>query len=128
MRRHYRSAALLVLLVVFTGFPVAVRGQTGQNFGELVGKVIDDQGGLLPGATVTLTGPALMGARASTTNERGIYRFPAVPSGTYTLTFELAGFVKLVRTGLDVPIRQTVTVDVQLKVAALQETITVRGE
>ena len=128
MRRRYRSAALLVLLIVFAGFPVAVRGQTGQNFGELVGKVIDDQGGLLPGATVTLTGPALMGARASTTNERGIYRFPAVPSGTYTLTFELAGFVKLVRTGLDVPIRQTVTVDVQLKVAALQETITVRGE
>jgi hypothetical protein len=66
--------------------------QTGQNFGELVGKVVDDQGAVLPGVTVTLKGPALMGASTAVTNDRGLYRFPAVPSGTYTLTFDCPVF------------------------------------
>jgi Carboxypeptidase regulatory-like domain len=128
MGRCHRSLILVLLLAAFAALPAMVVAQTGQNFGELVGKVLDDQGGVLPGVTVTLTGPALMGAPTATTNDRGMYRFPAVPSGTYTLTFDLPGFAKLVRTGIEVPIRQTITVDTQLKVATLQETVTVKGE
>jgi hypothetical protein len=52
-------------------------------FGELVGKVTDDQGGVLPGVTVTLSGPAAMGTPTATTSASGLYRFPAVNSGTY---------------------------------------------
>src|SRR4029450_2402217 len=102
--------------------------QTGQNFGELVGKVADEQGAILPGVTVTLTGPDLMGAQTVGTNERGLFRFPAVPSGTYKVTFELPGFSTLVREGVVVPVRQTVTLDAPLKVATLQESVTVTGE
>jgi hypothetical protein len=102
--------------------------QTGQNFGELVGKAADDQGAVLPGVTVTLTGPAVMGAQTAVTNERGVFRFPAVPSGTYKVTFQLQGFATLVRDGVVVPVRQTVTLDAALKVAALQESVTVSGE
>jgi len=102
--------------------------QTGQNFGELVGSVVDDHGGVLPGVTVTLKGPALMGTSTAVTNDRGMYRFPAVPSGTYTLTFDLSGFSRLARADIVVPVRQTVTVDTQMKVASLQETVTVKGE
>ena len=40
-----------------------------------------------------------------------MYRFPAVNSGTYTLKFELAGFAPMVRDGIVVPVRQTITVD-----------------
>jgi hypothetical protein len=101
--------------------------QTGQMFGELVGKVTDDQGGVLPGVTVTLSGPAVMGTQAAVTNERGQYRFPAVNSGTYTLTFELSGFAPLKREGIVVPVRSTITVDAQLKIAQLQESVTVSG-
>jgi hypothetical protein len=119
---------VLLILCAYTFIPSPLAAQTGQNFGELVGKIVDDQGGLLPGVTVTLKGPALMGAPTAVTNERGMYRFPAVPSGTYTLTFELAGFSKLVRADIVVPVRQTITVDTQMKVATLQETVTVRGE
>src|SRR4030095_5249353 len=55
------------------------------------------------------------------------YRFPGVPSGTYKLQFELAGFSGLVREGIVVPVRQTITVDAELKLASLQETVTVSG-
>src|SRR5262245_15256370 len=96
-------------------------------FGELVGKVTDDQGGVLPGVTVTLSGPAAMGTPTATTNASGLYRFPAVNSGTYTLKFELAGFAPMVREGIVVPVRQTITVDAQMKLASLQETVTVSG-
>src|SRR5690242_16940006 len=105
------------------GFAPAA-AQTGQMFGELVGKVTDDQGGVLPGVTVSLSGPAVMGTQTATTNASGIYRFPAVNNGTYKLTFELAGFAPLVREGIVVPVRQTITVDAQLKLAQLQETVT----
>ncbi len=128
MGRLLRCIGVFLILCGFGLFPSPLAAQTGQNFGEVVGKIVDDQGGLLPGVTVTLKGPALMGAPVAVTNERGMYRFPAVPSGTYTLTFELAGFSKLVRADIVVPVRQTVTVDTQMKVAALQETVTVRGE
>jgi len=128
MGRCYPSLTLILLLAACAALPATVVAQTGQNFGELVGRALDDQGAILPGVTVTLTGPALMGAPTATTNERGMYRFPAVPTGTYALTFELSGFAKLVRTGIEVPIRQTITVDGQLKVATVQETVTVKGE
>jgi len=106
---------------------VPAAAQTGQTFGELVGKVTDDQGGALPGVTVTLSGPAVMGTPTATTTGTGQYRFPAVNSGTYSLKFELGGFAPLVREGIVVPVRQTITVDAQMKLASLQETVTVSG-
>src|SRR6266487_3097810 len=93
----FRALAALIMVVGVGLVPAAA--QTGQMFGELVGKVTDDQGGVLPGVTVTLSGPAAMGAMSAVTNAQGLYRFPAVNSGTYTLKFELAGFAPLTREG-----------------------------
>jgi hypothetical protein len=125
-RRIFRALTAAAIVFAFGIAPAAA--QTGQMFGELVGKVTDDQGGVLPGVTVTLTGPAAMGAPTAVTNEEGRYRFPAVNSGTYTLKFDLTGFSSLVREGIVVPVRQTITVDATLKVASLQETVTVSGQ
>ena len=124
-RRILRALAALAIVLAFGLAPAAA--QTGQMFGELVGKVTDDQGGVLPGVTVTLSGPAVMGTPAVTTNASGLYRFPGVNNGTYTLKFELTGFAPLVREGIIVPVRQTVTVDASMKLASLQETVTVSG-
>jgi carboxypeptidase family protein len=124
-RTILRAFAALAVVLTFGLAPAAA--QTGQMFGELVGKVADDQGGVLPGVTVTLSGPAAMGSPTALTNEQGRYRFPAVNSGTYTLRFELAGFSPHVRTDIVVPVRQTITVDAALKLASLQETVTVSG-
>jgi hypothetical protein len=125
IRTIFRALAALAVVFAF-GLPPAA-AQTGQMFGELVGKVTDDQGGVLPGVTVTLTGPAAMGAPTAVSNEQGRYRFPAVNSGTYTLKFDLAGFAPMVRRDIVVPVRQTITVDAALKLASLQETVTVSG-
>ncbi len=100
-RAILRALAASAILLALGLVPAAA--QTGQVFGELVGKVVDAQGGVLPGVTVTLSGPAVMGAQAAVTNERGLYRFPGVNTGTYTLKFELAGFAPLVREGIVVP-------------------------
>jgi hypothetical protein len=121
-----RALAALAIVTTFGLAPAAA--QTGQMFGELVGKVSDDQGGVLPGVTVTLSGPAAMGTPSAVSNEQGRYRFPAVNSGTYTLKFELAGFAPMVREGIVVPVRQTITVDAAMKLASLQETVTVSGQ
>jgi hypothetical protein len=120
--------ALAALLMVLGVGLVPAAAQTGQMFGELVGRVTDDQGGVLPGVTVILSGPAVMGTMSATTNEQGQYRFPAVNSGTFKLMFRLSGFSELVREGIVVPVRTTITLDVGLKVASLQEAVTVTGE
>ena len=120
--------ALAALAIVFAIGLAPAAAQTGQIFGELVGKVTDDQGGVLPGVTVTLSGPAVMGSPTAVTGATGQYRFPAVNSGTYTLKFELTGFSPMVREGIVVPVRQTITVDAALKLASLQETVTVTGQ
>ena len=124
-RAILRTLAAIAFVLAFGLTPAAA--QTGQIFGELVGKVTDAQGGVLPGVTVTLSGPAVMGTPTATTSTSGTYRFPAVNSGTYTLKFELAGFAPLVREGIVVPVRQTITVDADMKLASLQETVTVSG-
>jgi len=120
-----RALAALAIICAFGAAPALA--QTGQMFGELVGKVTDDQGGALPGVNVTLSGPAAMGTPTAVTGATGQYRFPAVSSGTYTLKFELAGFAPMLREGIVVPVRQTITVDATLKLASLQETVTVSG-
>jgi hypothetical protein len=69
-----------------------------------------------------------MGVQTAVTNETGNYRFPAIPPGTYTLQYELAGFSQVRREGIQVPLGFTATVNVQLQLATLQETVTVTGE
>ena len=92
-----RVLAALAIVTTFGLAPAAA--QTGQTFGELVGKITDDQGAVLPGVTVTLSGPAVMGTPTAVTGATGVYRFPAVATGTYTLKFELGGFAPLTRDG-----------------------------
>ena len=122
------SLRAIAVLALFIGVGIApAAAQTGQMFGELVGKVTDDQGGVLPGVTITLSGPAVMGTQTAITNASGVYRFPAVNTGTYKLTFQLAGFSDMVRDGIVVPVRSTITVDAAMKLASLQETVTVTG-
>ena len=67
-----------------------------QAIGQIFGKVTDPSGGVLPGVTVTVTGPALQQPLVAVTTESGAYQFPSVPIGTFTVTFELASFKKAV--------------------------------
>ena len=100
-----------------------------QDFrGRINGTVTDNTGAVLPGVTVTATSPALIQPQVQVSGSAGDFRFIALPPGTYDITFELAGFQATKREGVRVVINQTLTVDQQMQVATLQETVTVTGE
>jgi hypothetical protein len=100
-----------------------------QDFrGRINGTVTDNTGAVLPGVTVTATSPALIQPQVQVTGIDGSYRFLALPPGVYEVRYELAGFQGVNREGIRVVINQTLTLDQQLQVATLQETVTVTGE
>jgi hypothetical protein len=96
--------------------------------GRINGVVTDNTGAVLPGVTVTATSPAMIQPQVQVTGDDGTYRFIALNPGAYVLTFELPGFGTVKREGIRVVINQTLSVDQQLQVATLQETVTVTGE
>ncbi len=102
--------------------------QVSSTTGAINGKVSDATGGVLPGVTITIVSPAMQGTRTAVTDEGGDYRFPAVPPGEYRITYELAGFGTVVREGVRVGLGFTATVNAELRVASLQETVTVTGD
>ena len=120
------AAALLVCAAAAPG--AFAQGGGASQTGTIVGRVTDTSGGVLPGVTVTIASPSLMGVQTATTNENGTYRFPAVPPGVYTVAYDLAGFSTLRRERIDIALGFTATVNVELAVATLQETVTVTGE
>ena len=124
MRRDVRAIGLgLVLLVAMTAPAWAQR-----TTGEIIGKVTDESGSVLPGVTVTLRGAGVAGAPTAVTSETGIYRFPVLPPGTYDVEYVLSGFGTLKREGIPVAVGNTVELDITLKVSTLSETVTVTGE
>lgn len=106
----------------------AVSTEAQELRGRITGVVRDNSGGVVPGATVTATGPALIQPQTTTSSSDGSYRFPALPSGLYTLTYELTGFRTVKREGIRVTLNTTLTVDTTLEVAQLQEALTITGE
>ena len=121
IRRQFFFACFLAL--TFAG---AAAAQTGQ--GGLRGSVKDEQGGALPGVTVTATSPSLIQPSIAVSDAEGSYRLVNLPPGTYTIAAELAGFASSRRQ--DVLLRAGVTfqVDMTMKIGSLSETITVSGE
>ena len=84
------GVAVFAVLVAASGAAYA-QGGGASSTGTIQGRVTDAQGAVLPGVTVTATSPALLGPQTTVTSETGNYRFPAVPPGTYTVSYELAG-------------------------------------
>ena len=78
----------------------AAQGGGASSTGTIQGRAADGSGAVLPGVTVTATSPSMIGAQTQITNENGTYRFPAVPPGEYSLTFELSGFSTVKRDGI----------------------------
>src|SRR4051812_28647079 len=110
---------MIALLVVATGVAIAQ-----STTGTMRGHVGDAQGLPLPGVTVSVTSTNLQGTRTTVTSENGDYVLTLLPSGTYTVTFELAGFERVQRTVSLAPM-QDLPVEAQLGIAALNETVQV---
>jgi hypothetical protein len=117
------AACLVALFALLSSLASA---QTGD--GSLRGYVKDEQGGVLPGVTVTGTSPALQAAVVGVTDSTGYYRLNNLPPGTFTVSAELTGFSTTRREGIVIRAGLTFTVDLEMKVGALSETVTVSGD
>ena len=123
LRKMLALSVCVVAVVTTAGVSAA------QDFrGRINGTVSDNTGAVLPGVTVTATSPALIQPQVQVSGAEGDFRFLALPPGVYEVTFELSGFQTVKREGIRVVINQTLTVDQQLQVATLQETVTVTGD
>jgi len=96
--------------------------------GKITGTVMDEDGVAIPGVTLELSSPALMGTRTQITDADGGYRFLNLPPGTYTLVCTLPGFQTMERENLKVTIDATVTQDVTMMPTTIEESITVTAE
>jgi carboxypeptidase family protein len=112
-----------VVGVVFTLWPALTFAQS------LAGVAKDASGAVLPGVTVEASSPALIEkVRTVVTDGTGQYQIVNLRVGTYTLTFSLTGFSTVKREGIELTGAGTTTVNAELKVGALEETLTVTGE
>ena len=123
-----RLNRLTVFCLCVTLLAMAAPTRAQEFRGRINGTVSDNTGAVLPGVTVTATSPALIQPQVQVTGADGSYRFLALPPGVYTIDFELTGFQNVKRQDVRVIINQTLTVDQQLNVATLQETVTVTGD
>src|SRR5437870_9981987 len=117
--RVVRAASLGLLLL-----PVAAAAQS-----SIAGVVKDASGAVLPGVQVDASSPVLIEqTRSVVTDSQGLYRIVDLRPGTYKVTFTLQGFSTFERSGIELPTSFTATVNAEMKLGSISETITVSGE
>ena len=120
--RGFRVITLVVIILTTTS--AVARAQA-----SIAGQVKDASGAVLPGVTVEASSPALIEkVRSVSTGGTGQYRIELLPPGTYTVTFALPGFSTVKREGIQLTGTFTATIDADLRVGEVQETVTVSGE
>jgi hypothetical protein len=118
-----RKTILSILAITLLLAPLAV--SQSRETGAIRGVITDDQNAPLPGVNVTLSGANLMGIRTFVTDANGEFRFPALRPGEYQVKAELQGFGTIIRERIRLNTTATLTVDIQLKPAAVAEEVTV---
>ncbi len=117
-----KTLGLVAVLLV----GLAPSGWAQISSGNIYGTVTDESGAMMPGANISLTG-ATIGAQTTTSTANGEFRFVNLDPGTYKLTVSLQGFVSLARE-VRVTAGQNVNLTFGLKVASVEETVTVTAE
>ena len=122
MRTRTLAVSLLALVCVVSA-PAVSLAQSA-----IAGVVKDTTGAIMPGVTVEAASPALLErVRTAVTDDRGVYQIVDLRPGTYTVSFTLTGFTTVRREDLELPGNFTATVNADLRVGALEETVTVSG-
>ncbi len=120
--KGHRLAAVIILVLVACLFTAGGLAQT--SLGGVKGVVTDSSGGVVPGAGVTLKNLDTNQTRTTVSNDVGIYAFPSVPAGNYTVTAEMTGFAKF-EGRLVLRVGQEATVDIRLAVGTQSVEVTV---
>src|SRR5436190_21079323 len=119
-----RIAMWIVVALAWLALPATARAQSA-----FAGVVKDATGAVLPGVTVEASSPALIEkVRSVTTDANGAYKIENLRPGTYTLTFNLPGFSSVKKDAIELQSNFTSTINADLKVGAMEETVTVSGE
>ena len=125
--RNRRLLGVALLAALFA-FPNEVRAQ-GALQASITGVVRDSSGAVLPGVTVEAASPSLIEkSRSVISDDGGRYRIVGLVQGNYTVTFTLQGFNSVRREGIVLTGSLTATVDAEMHVGSLEETVTVTGE
>ena len=118
----------LVLNVLAAALLFAAPAAAQEQRGAIQGVVKDSSGGVLPGVTVEAKSPALVGIQTAVTDTNGVYRFPALTPGKYTVSANLQGFGPAKVENVDLGIGATLKIDLTLSVAGVAVSETVKGE
>lgn len=122
-----KSKVLFILFVAILANAI-IFGQTGQS-GSINGIVTVEGGEAVPGVAVTLESSSMVIQKmTSITNENGQYRFLNLPPGKYKITFENEGMATFIREGIVINVNVTATVNIQMILKQLEETILVKGQ
>ena len=122
MRQYIKGVLVLVIL------SIAASGHA-QTLGTIAGTVKDATGAVLPGVSVEVASPALIEkVRSATTDGAGAYAIISLPVGTYSVTFTLPGFGTIKREGIEIVANFTASINAEMKVGQVAETVTVTGE
>jgi len=121
-----RTRSLVAVLLAFSVYAAPAGAQS--TAATVSGTVIDEQKGALPGATVTLRNVDSGQSRSTVTDARGAFQVAGLPPGRYELAAELSGFARFVRSDVTLNIAQELTLNLTLRVAALEEAILVNAE
>ena len=120
MKRWFIGLLSAALVTAVTASGAFAQGGSASSTGTIQGRVTDAQGAVLPGVTVSATSPSALGAQTAVSSETGNYRFPALPPGTWTVTYELAGFSTVRREGIQLSLGFTANLNIELALATLQ--------
>lgn len=124
MRTRRVVAGLALVLLAMAPSRVLAQG-----VGGIGGSVVDESGAALPGVTVSLVNPGVIGGdQQAVTDARGAYQFTRLVPGTYQVRATLEGFRTSIQQGIVVNADSTARVDIKLEIGALQESVTVSGQ
>lgn len=122
--KHFRPTMLLTWIGI-----LAVSTAWGQvATGSMAGVVTDANGAAIPGASVSAKNDATGVELKTVSSDAGLYLFPTVPTGFYTVTSEKTGFKRLIRTGIEIRIALRQELDLRLDIGEVQQTVEVSGE
>src|SRR5437016_6143859 len=122
------SHITILLLTIFFSGTLPLLAQAPSTGAQLSGTILDPNGAVVPGATVTLHSETTGIDRSAISDGSGQYQFLLVPPGQYTLSVQAAGFGKLTNTGIILTVGQVANLPVTLQVAGVSAEITVTGD
>ena len=122
MRKH-----ILVIAFLFAVGAVGIDASAQEFTGSIYGRIVDPTNALLPGVSITVEGAAIQGQRTAESEANGSYRFLYLPPGEYRVTYQKSKFKKIVYEGAKVEVGKTLTMNVTMQIADIEETVVVTG-